>query len=82
MIITAEWMPLGVRIYSSFIVINTFLETKGILISIKPGWMDFQLHDANVTPTNVLEGDLQQCRREEVLLSYMAGHKRMENNQS
>lgn len=37
MIITAEWMPLGVRIYSSFIVINTFLETKGILISIKPG---------------------------------------------
>ena len=76
-------MPLEIRIYSSFIVINTFLETKGILNSIRPGWMDFSppwckcdSHKyIRVRPTAVPEG-------RKFLRYNTAWHKYTENNQS
>lgn len=75
-------MPLGIRIYSSFIVINTFLETKGILNSIRPGWMDFPLHDAMWLPQIYSSETYSSAGREEVLTYNAAWHKYTENNQS
>lgn len=75
-------MPLGIRIYSSFIVINTFLETKGILNSIRPGWMDFPLHDAMWLPQIYSSEAYSSAGREEVLTYNTAWHKYTENNQS
>lgn len=77
-------MPLGIKIYSFFIVIDTFLETKGIHNPIKPRWMDWPIHDANVTPTNASEWDLEQCRKDnlKLLLYTVAWYKYTENNHS
>lgn len=76
-------MPLGIKIYSFFLVINTFLETKGIHNPIKPRWMDWPIHDANVTPTNASERDPGQCRKDNLKVLYtMAWYKYTGNNHS